>query len=450
MYADFRSLEAISALVNIILGAITLILASRTKRNAWNELFAAKLLGWFLIFRGISMFSGYLQGYELWTGPSTYSLFEAPSDTNLFRFFQMLESITLSAEIAIMCSIPLFFPYPFLQTKNAQRAASVFILMFTIIISGFFVFFPYETSMVRYGFMALPLLIWGFVYVRFSLKELKHGDEEARTISSPSGLLILAMIGYWMTDWLLWITVPEKWSTPVWVNSLGPDLNLNFFFIRQSLILGVGTCCLLTMFVFEGIRSSRKGNSVLTGLTFGWFIVGIISFIADYSIFDTLEDCIYAVCDGLPEEWLIYNTFTNTLAGYLVQPIVLMYVLLNYDLVDSGRDENGTYARAMVIVLVVIVSSTLIEMVQSIIPIGEIITSAVLAIGIAAAIGWEKAIMEKFLAQKNSSAAYLQTINEMKDLEFDSSSERSFVISISTIVIFAFILSILNAALGLG
>jgi hypothetical protein len=58
--------------------------------------------------------------------------------------------------------------------------------------------------------------------------------------------------------------------------------------------------------------------------------------------------------------------------------------------------------------------------------------------------------MEKFLAQKNSSAAYLQTINELHDLEFDAYSEKSFVISISTIVIFAFILSILNAALGLG
>ncbi len=158
MYADFRSLEAISALVNIILGAITLILASRTKRNAWNELFAAQLLGWFLIFRGISMFSGYLQGYALWTGPSTYSLFEAPSDTNLFRFFQMLESVTLCAEIAIMCSIPLFFPYPFLQTKNAQRTASVFILMFTIVMSGFFVFFPYAVS---YTHLTLPTISWG-------------------------------------------------------------------------------------------------------------------------------------------------------------------------------------------------------------------------------------------------------------------------------------------------
>ena len=34
--------------------------------------------------------------------------------------------------------------------------------------------------------------------------------------------------------------------------------------------------------------------------------------------------------------------------------------------------------------------STIVEMIQSIIPVGEIITSAILAIGIAAAIGWEK------------------------------------------------------------
>ena len=86
-------------------------------------------------------------------------------------------------------------------------------------------------------------------------------------------------------------------------------------------------------------------------------MVGIISFIADLSIFGVLEDCIYRTCDGLPESWLIYNTFTNTLAGYLVQPIVLMFVLLNYNLVDSGTDENGGYARAMILVLVVIVSS---------------------------------------------------------------------------------------------
>ena len=97
MYADFASLAAISASVNIILGAIALVLASRTKTNEWSELFAAKLLGWFLVFQGLYMFSGYLQGYDLWTGPSTYGVRESPEITPAFRFFQMSANVTMSA-----------------------------------------------------------------------------------------------------------------------------------------------------------------------------------------------------------------------------------------------------------------------------------------------------------------------------------------------------------------
>ena len=127
-----------------------------------------------------------------------------------------------------------------------------------------------------------------------------------------------------------------------------------------------------------------------------------------------------------------------------------MFVLLNYNLVDSGTDENGGYARAMILVLVVIVSSTLIEMIQSIIPVGEIITSAILAIGIAAAIGWEKVIMEKFLVGRNSTVEYLRTIDEIKPLEFQDRPAVSLKVSIMTVFAFAFVLCVLNAALGLG
>ena len=450
MYADFASLAAISASVNIILGAIALVLASRTKTNEWSELFAAKLLGWFLVFQGLYMFSGYLQGYDLWTGPSTYGVRESPKITPAFRFFQMSANVTMSAGTAIACTMCLFFPYPFIQKKNAEQVVAGLILLFTMAFSGLTIYFPYEAGTIRRVFLTLPFLVWGFVYVRFSIKELRHDNEGARAVSSASGLLILAIVGYWLTDWLLWITIPERWSTPVWVSGLGADTNVDLFFVRMALALGISTCCLLAMFVFEGLRVTKKGNSFLTSLTFGFFVVGIISFIADLSIFGVLEDCIYRTCDGLPESWLIYNTFTNTLAGYLVQPIVLMFVLLNYNLVDSGTDENGGYARAMILVLVVIVSSTLIEMIQSIIPVGEIITSAILAIGIAAAIGWEKVIMEKFLVGRNSTVEYLRTIDEIKPLEFQDRPAVSLKVSIMTVFAFAFILCVLNAALGLG
>ena len=120
MYSDFRSLEAISALVNIILGTITLILASRTKGNNWNELLAAKLLGWYFIFLGISRMSNYLQDYELWIGPATYNTAVLPEDTNWLRFNEMLETVSISAAVAIMCSLPLFFPYPFFSHKDSR------------------------------------------------------------------------------------------------------------------------------------------------------------------------------------------------------------------------------------------------------------------------------------------------------------------------------------------
>ena len=450
MYSDFRSLEAISAMVNIILGTITLILASRTKTNAWNELFAAKLLGWYFIFLGLSSMSNYLQGYDLWIGPATYNTTVLPEDTNWLRFNAMLENVSYSAAVAIMCSIPLFFPYPFLQSDNGQRIIALFILLFTLVLSGLSIFFPYEAMRIQSGVRVFPIALLGFVYVRFSIKEQKHGTEGARSISSASALLILAMIGYWLTDWLYWLTSVSTWSTSVWVSRIGPEESLTIFFISTAIAVGTATSCLLAMFVFEGLRTRKRGNSVLSSLSFGFFIVGIISWIADVSVHDTLNECMYGICDGLPEEWLIYNTFTNNLAAYLVQPIVIMYVLLNYNLVDTKSDENGSFARAMVIVLVVIASSTVIEMIQSIIPIGEIITSAVLAIGIAAAIGWEKAIMEKFLLKMNSTSLYLDSIGELHEVEFDQASQKAFMTSIITIIVFGFLLSILNAALRLG
>ena len=140
------------------------------------------------------------------------------------------------------------------------------------------------------------------------------------------------------------------------------------------------------------------------------------------------------------DRWLIYNTFTNTTAGYLIQPLLLMYVLLNYNLVDTSEDGNGLFARAMVIVLVVIASSTLIEMIQSIIPVGEIITSAVLAIGIAAAIGWERRIMEKFLESKESTTLYLENLREIQLADFSENESDVLQTTALTIIIFGLIL----------
>ena len=58
--------------------------------------------------------------------------------------------------------------------------------------------------------------------------------------------------------------------------------------------------------------------------------------------------------------------------------------------------------------------------------------------------------MEKFLAGKNSTVEYLDTIDEIKDIVLAENPPLSLRISITTVFLFTFILALLNAALGLG
>ena len=163
-----------------------------------------------------------------------------------------------------------------------------------------------------------------------------------------------------------------------------------------------------------------------------------------------MDQCVYDVCDGLPDSWLIYNTFTNNLAIFLFKPLIIMFVLLNYSLVDTKTDKNGTLARTMVILMVVIVSSTIIEMLQSIIPVGDIITSGILAIGIAAAIGWEENIMRQLLSFQESVNTYLKELDEIILHDYEPRQVRLFTGIMVIILAYNLLMSILHATLELG
>ena len=278
MAADFQSLRAISGMVNTILGIITLLLAYRTKNNSWSELLASKLLGSFLLFHGILMTTAYIAGFFT-VGSFAQS------------FFGSLVNIAHTISIGMACSACLFFPYPFIQRKHAEQAVAVVVLIWSFIVTGLIIFIPYETHVIRYAFWFFPL--WsGALSTSGSRSRNWCWHEHARGLSAGSGLLILATMAWLFSDWLLWITVMEKFTIPGWVSGIPPDKNPMLFFVRQSLIMGVSIAAPLTMFVLEGWRVVRHGFSVLSGIVFGFFFIGIISFIVDLSVVDVLEDCI--------------------------------------------------------------------------------------------------------------------------------------------------------------
>ena len=71
-----------------------------------------------------------------------------------------------------------------------------------------------------------------------------------------------------------------------------------------------------------------------------------------------------------------------------------MYVMLNYNIVDTDTGWGLVIGRTTGLLLILVTSSTLIELIQLILPVPEMITSAVFAAGVVAFIGWEEKIMK--------------------------------------------------------
>ena len=127
-------------------------------------------------------------------------------------------------------------------------------------------------------------------------------------------------------------------------------------------------------------------------LTFVIFIIGFVAGLADVAVLDVVRSCYETQCEAFPVAYTIWYDFTSEALVYLYTPILFMFILLHYDIVDTKRDENRWLIRIIVILMLLIVSSTILELIQSFLPIPDMISSAALAIVVGIFIGWEGAL----------------------------------------------------------
>ena len=73
----------------------------------------------------------------------------------------------------------------------------------------------------------------------------------------------------------------------------------------------------------------------------------------------------------------------------IIRPLIAMYILLRFNLIEIN-EETKPQAKTMSIVLIVVATSAILELVQSIIPINQMISAALLGILIALGLGWEE------------------------------------------------------------
>ena len=123
--------------------------------------------------------------------------------------------------------------------------------------------------------------------------------------------------------------------------------------------------------------------------------------------------------------------------------MLFVYILIQYRLIDTSSDENRNLLRIMILLLLLIVSSSFIEMIQSLIPVPQMVTASLLAIAVAFFIGWEERITGWFVEE----SADANTVTGDKILV---QSFSKLTVLMSVVLAYIIAMSWLFAAMGVG
>tara|TARA_A100001037_G_scaffold245118_1_gene226419 strand:- start:411 stop:794 length:384 start_codon:yes stop_codon:yes gene_type:complete len=119
-----------------------------------------------------------------------------------------------------------------------------------------------------------------------------------------------------------------------------------------------------------------------------------------------------------------------------------MYVILNFNLIETGN-ENVWFTRIMVLLMLLIVTSSVIELIQTVLPIPQMITSALFAAAVVVFIGWEEKITNGMIRQSSSVSDVLIESGETGFLKIDEVDYRVFSMALGISLGLAMLISLL-------
>jgi hypothetical protein len=433
----------IAAVVDLVLGIATLSILSRSQGSSANNRIVGCVLGWILVFLGLSYIMTSVLEFQ-YGALEDFSALDTNKVGGTFAF--TAKNLLLSSSYMLMVLLPFFFPFRLINKEWDLW----FLLAGVCIACAAFTALHLMTDFKHFqveNFLFIPgYVILISMYLRFIVTEVRDSDERLRKISVVVGLLLMGIHGEAMTYWL---------SQVLSINDL--------FFQRQAIQSGLsisgaawggintrltmGATAMLVLCAGEAWRSLKVGLSSFGVLTFVIFIIGFISGLADVAVLDVVRSCYETQCESFPAAYSIWYDFTSEALVYLYTPILFMFILLHYDIVDTKRDENRWLIRIIVILMLLIVSSTILELIQSFLPIPDMISSAALAIVVGIFIGWEERIVNSLI---DDSASIKETAPDFMRTEMDESaaSTRLFNLVFGGVTVFILIVSMLFTGLG--
>ena len=433
--AELESMVPVAAIVYLLLGIVSLILINRSKERQWTDLMVGQILGLSLLIQGLA-----------YSSQSIILAFTEDGVDLQFFIFTRNSLFIISGFLAAM--IPLLFPYPILQKPSTIKYGISGILGLCLLSVIYMMMTDYRYFGITDLVFVIPFVLLVSVYFRFLTEEIRNNDLTARRMSFAAGLVLIGLHGKEMTWWLSQvISINDEFvgRNAIQIGEVAYSYTPSW--IGYNIIATIGAMAILILTFGEIWRASQKGINGFLIVVLLIFGIGTISGIADYAVLDIVNSCMDSVCKEFPETYDIWYNFTTNALVYLFTPLIAMYILLNFDIIDSKSTENNWMTRIIVILMLLIVSSSMIELLQSFLPVPEMVSGAILAMVVAIFIGWEERIMIILVEQGESISKKLVSLQEVNIPDMQNNDLQLFSKAVYVMVAFVLVLCAVYSAI---
>ena len=440
-----ESLAPVAAITNLILGIITIIMSNRDDSKNTHKRFSALLIGWTFIFLAIyhSVESIFDQYYgTVWVTAIDLGLYTYQDITGA----DILALTLMGADTALnilMLIMALHIPKDVGQGRVWNASILGLIALYCIVV-------PPLTFIGGIKLMALQEFVWVTVgiiwihtYIRGIVLEHKTNDARHRSLSKASAILLVIWLGWQMVWWLSAFTfLNNEWFVSVLSNQ--PENPPLWWLISVNFGWSIGAIAISVLFIGEVFRSVKRGTSVESWIVFAIFFIGFMNWIQDYLLLDAYYSCIEGSCDeGSTDIFDLINYLTSGVLVYLIKPLFLVYLMVQFKIINISSEENRNLMRIMILLILLIISSSIIELIQSLVPIPQMISGTILAIGVVFFIGWEEKITSSFLSGGNE-----DDIQSITGDGFTDSMLRNTSVLFTFIAVYIFVVAVIFANAG--
>jgi len=364
-------LLAVGGILSFALGISGLILIRNQKLEViWNKRFAAQLLCWMFICKGVAN-----------------SLYSIGYDTEYMLVVVYGGHFSNAVFSGLLLLISLIFPVPILRTRKQFKIGIGAVFVYVVISVGAVVFLDIASSLASFpGLYLVPGFIWTLVYLKFRFMKGQENNEEIQGVADVAILMIILMVGHILFRWVGMFTRANYFY---FMDLYGGNI-LNDYLWSMSLAAAV----IFGLVIFCGeVYQATQGRLRSTSyMIFAYMLIGVLSHIVFGNTVLTGSDggpLSGTEVGGLSRLQNIWTEITATLHFTMMRPLLGLFILFRYGLIRISED-NEQVGKTTSIVLIVVATSALLELVQSLIPLTEMLSAGILGIAIAIGIGWEE------------------------------------------------------------